>query len=64
MVAVVVRLDNNVEDDNEQREESLNVDTPESAESPLMVEIVSFTEIYHKKSRISYNIQQTTHIDE
>ncbi len=41
---VVVRLSNDIDNDddvNEQCEKSLNVDTPESDESPLIDEIVS-----------------------
>jgi hypothetical protein len=38
---VVVRLSNDVDNNNEQCEKSLNVDTPESDESPLIDEIVS-----------------------
>ena len=38
---VIDRLGNDVEDNNEQCEKSLNVDTPESDESPLIDEIVS-----------------------
>ncbi len=49
IVVAVVRLCNNVEDDNEQCEKSINVDTPESSESLLIVEIVSSDVIYYKK---------------
>ncbi len=44
-------MSNNVDDENEWCEKSLNVDTPESMESPLIVEIVSFDVIYYKTDK-------------
>ncbi len=49
---VVERLSNDVDDNNEQCEKSLNVDTPESDESPLIDEIVSSEVIYYGKEKI------------
>ena len=48
---VVVRWSNDDDDDdtNEQCEKSLNVDTPESLESPLIDEIVSSEVIYWRQ---------------
>jgi len=59
-----VRLSNNVDDDNEQCENSLNVDTPESIESRLIVEIVSSDVFYNSKSSfIFYDISIRTYIE-
>ena len=48
-VGTRVRLSNNVEDDNELCEKSLSVDTPESLESLLIVEIVSSSVFYYQR---------------
>ncbi len=50
---VAVRLSNNVDDDNELCEKSLNIDTPES---PLIVEIVSSDVIYYEEDLSIFDI--------
>lgn len=58
-----VRLSNNVDDDNEQCEKSLKVDTPESVESLLIVEIVSSQVSYQGKMahRCSTRLKEHLH---